>query len=112
MATSGGKSDGIVGVIGDLICARSASIVPESSTAANSDSESSRSWMQVLVGGSGKTPLKYFEHVAVDGRHVIKPPKSVIEEGRFRWKNALVGQFLGNEKVATEPAEVVVEVAF
>lgn len=53
------------------------------------------SWSQKLFGGSIRAQLEYHAPELVDGRRIVKPPPSVIEEGVSRWVNALAGQLIG-----------------
>lgn len=38
-------------------------------------------WSQLLFGSTTNTKLSYHEPAAIDGKRIVKPPKSVFEEG-------------------------------
>ncbi|KAK8577341.1 hypothetical protein V6N13_027620 [Hibiscus sabdariffa] len=59
------------------------------------------------MGSSGKAavsnrfdqPLQFFPPVEKDGKLLVQPPRSVLDDGAKQWSNALIATFLGKSPV-------------
>ncbi|GLU24115.1 hypothetical protein SLE2022_400760 [Rubroshorea leprosula] len=70
--------------------------VTDSTVALKDSLGASLSWADRVAIGAKKVTLSYHPPEIRDGKLVVKPPRSVHEEGVKSWEDCLVGSFIGN----------------